>query len=61
MATRRGQQPLPGIGDEAYAGNVWAVGRRGHDVVLVQHDAGTPIDPRYLYWLLATAVRRLPG
>ncbi len=59
MRARRRGTPLPGIGDEAYAGRDWAVGRRGDHVVMVQ--LHTPVDPRNVYWLLATAIGRLPG
>jgi hypothetical protein len=62
MRYRRGGTPLPGIGDEAYAGDGWAVGRRGDDVVMVRlHDAADGIDPHTVYRLLATAVGHLPG
>jgi hypothetical protein len=58
-ARRRGQ-PLPGIGDEAFAGDGWAVGRRGDTVVSVALSGdGRRADPRNLHWLLATAVGRL--
>jgi hypothetical protein len=59
MRARRRGTALPGIGDEAYAGRDWAVGRRGDHVVMVQ--LHTPVDPRNVYWLLATAIGRLPG
>jgi hypothetical protein len=62
MRGRRKGVPLPGIGDEAYAGDGWAMARRGDRVVVVQlHPGATGIDPRYLAWLLSTAVSRLPG
>jgi hypothetical protein len=58
---RRRFQPLPGIGDEAYAGEHWAIGRRGRNVVMLQlHGDAKRIDPRNVYWLLSTAVSRLP-
>jgi hypothetical protein len=58
LAHRKGSR-LPGIGDEAYAGNGWAVACRGGVVVSVSA-RGRPVDPRNLHWLLATAVSRLP-
>jgi hypothetical protein len=62
MRTRRRNTPLPGIGDEAFTGENWAAGRRGDTVVLVQmHGPGRGADPRSVYWLLATAVGRLPA
>ena len=62
MRTRRGQAPLPGIGDEAYAGPNWAMARRGETLVAIQlHSAAAGTDPRHVYWLLATAVGRLPA
>ena len=62
MRGRRRGQPLPGIGDEAYAGDGWAMARRGDRVVLLQtHPVAAGADPRYLHWLLSTAVGRLPA
>lgn len=60
---RRGGQPLPGIGDEAYTGAGWAVARRGDTVVLLELSGPlrTSTDPRSLPWLLSTAVGRLPA
>ena len=59
---RRRFQALPGIGDEAYAGEHWAIGRRGRNVVMLQlHGDAKHIDPRNVYWLLSTAVSRLPA
>ena len=60
MRTGRRQQPLPGIGEEAYTGPGFAVARRGDTVVgvTVRGETVTP-DPRAVYWLLATAVGRL--
>ena len=61
MRMRRRFQPLPGIGDEAFAGENWAIGRRGRNVVMLQlHGDAKRIDPRNVYWLLSTAVSRLP-
>jgi hypothetical protein len=61
MRMRRRFQPLPGIGDEAFAGDNWAIGRRGRNVVMLQmHGDAKRIDPRNVYWLLSTAVARLP-
>jgi Predicted membrane protein (DUF2207) len=62
IATRRAGQALPGIGDEAYAGEHWAAARRGDTVVMVQlRGPAKQTDPRNLYWLLATAAARLPA
>lgn len=59
MRARARGGPLPGVGDEAYAGDGWAVARRGDDVVLVRvQGAAAAADPT---GLLATAVGRLPG
>jgi hypothetical protein len=61
MRLRGRAQPLPGIGDEAYTGEHWAIARRGQHVVVLQlHGDGTRVDPRNVYWLLSTAVSRLP-
>jgi hypothetical protein len=60
MFAHRGNPRLPGIGDEAYAGDKWAVACRGGVVVSVSARSGRPVDPRNLHWLLATAVSRLP-
>ncbi len=57
IRARRGQ-PLPGIGDEAYTGPGWAMARRG-DTVVGLTVPGRPVDPRAVYWLLATAVSRM--
>jgi Predicted membrane protein (DUF2207) C-terminal domain len=62
MRMRRRAQPLPGIGDEAYAGHSWAIGRRGSHVVMLHlYGDAKRIDPRNVYWLLSTAVSRLPA
>jgi hypothetical protein len=60
MRSGRRQQPLPGIGEEAYTGPGFAVARRGDTVVglTVRTETVVP-DPRAVYWLLATAVGRL--
>jgi hypothetical protein len=58
-ARRRGQ-PLPGIGDEAYTGDNWAIGRCGETVVLLNlTGTGRGQDPRSLYQLLSMAIERL--
>ena len=58
-ARRRGQA-LPGIGDEAFTGDGWAVGRHGDTVVTIAlSGAAKRTEPRNLHWLLATAVGRL--
>jgi hypothetical protein len=60
MMLHRGNRPLPGIGDEAYGGDRWAVGRTGDVVVSVSARSNPfPVDPRNLYWLLSLAVSRL--
>ena len=60
MRSARRQQPLPGIGEEAYTAPGFAVARRGDTVVGVTvRDATAAPDPRAVYWLLATAVGRL--
>jgi hypothetical protein len=60
-ARRRGR-PLPGIGDEAYTGDGWAAGRRGDTVImLILSEAGRRADPRNIWWLLSTAIGRLPA
>jgi hypothetical protein len=60
LRARRRGQPLPGIGDEAFAGDRWAIGRHGDTVVTIAlSGAGKRAEPRNLHWLLATAVGRL--
>jgi len=61
MRSRRGSgAPLPGIGDEAYTGEGWALGRRGDTVImLLTHGDGRRVPPGNLFWLLQTAVARL--
>ncbi|MEN3304739.1 MAG: hypothetical protein V7603_941 [Micromonosporaceae bacterium] len=62
IRSRRRSRPLPGIGDEAYTGDGWAVARRGDTVIMLQlHGQGRSANPTYLYWLLSTAVGRLPA
>jgi hypothetical protein len=62
MRMRRRYQAVPGIGDEAYAGEHWAIGRRGSNVLMLQlHGPGRQTDPRNVYWLLQTAVARMPA
>ena len=47
---RRRQQALPGIGDEAYAGDGWALARRGDTVVtLTVRGGGRGADPRSIH------------
>jgi hypothetical protein len=57
IRSRRRFPPLPGIGDEAYAGPGFAMARRGDTVLAVT--VRTAADPRAVPWLLATAVERL--
>jgi hypothetical protein len=57
MRARRRAQPLPGIGDEAYAGEGWALARRGDQVIALT--VRRAADPRAIHWLLATATSRL--
>jgi hypothetical protein len=60
MMLHRRNPTLPGIGDEAYGGNRWAVGRMGGVVVSVSaRNSSYPVDPRNLYWLLSVAMCRL--
>jgi|GEM_PF-1078439 len=56
---RRGQ-PLPGIGDEAFASDRWAVGRHGDTMVTIALSGdGRKAEARNVHRLLATAVGRL--
>jgi hypothetical protein len=60
MRIHRRNPPLPGLGDEAYGGDGWAVGRKGTIVVSVSaRTSPRPVDPRNLYWLLSLALSRL--
>jgi hypothetical protein len=60
MRIHRRNPPLPGLGDEAYGGDRWAVGRKGTIVVSVSaRTSPRPVDPRNLYWLLSLALSRL--
>jgi hypothetical protein len=62
IRSRRRSQALPGIGDEAYTGDGWAIARRGDTVIMLQlHGQARSANPTYLYWLLSTAVERLPA
>ena len=52
---------LPNIGDESYAGPDWVAARRGDVVLVLRLGPGAPgANPRFLPWLLHTAVGRLP-
>lgn len=52
---------LPNIGDEAYTGADWAAARRGDLLVMLRLGPGAAgADPRFLPWLLHTAIGRLP-
>jgi len=58
--SKHGAQPLPGIGDEAYTGDGWALARRGDTVIMLATQGdGKRIPPNNLWWLLQTAVARL--
>ncbi len=57
MRARSRAQPLPGIGEEAYAGEGWAMARRGDQVIALT--VRRAADPRAIHWLLATAASRL--
>ncbi len=59
MRARHRGQPLPGIGDEAYAGPGFAIARRGEVIVALNVRTRFPVDPRAVQWLLATAAGRL--
>lgn len=61
MRKRAGLTPLPGIGDEAYAGIGFVIGRCGDRVVRLRASPAGRVDPRQLGRLLATAVGRLPA
>jgi glutamine cyclotransferase len=62
IRSRRRAQVLPGIGEEAYTGDGWAIARRGDTVIMLQlHGQGRTANPTYLYWLISTAVGRLPA
>ncbi|MBL7498356.1 DUF2207 domain-containing protein [Frankia sp. CNm7] len=61
MRRHRGGAPLPGIGDEAYQGDRWAIARSGDLVVSVRAEGRAELPhPGNLPWLLSTAVSRLP-
>ncbi len=60
MRSRRKAQPLPGIGDEAYTAEGWALARRGDTVImLLTHGDGRRVPQANLFWLLQTAVARI--
>jgi hypothetical protein len=60
LRARRRGQPLPGIGDEAFAGEGWAVGRHGDTVVTIALSGnGKRAAAANVHWLLSTAVGRL--
>jgi hypothetical protein len=60
LRARKRGTPLPGVGDEAYGGNDWAVAKCGDWVVGLQlRGASRSVDPSGVHWLLSTAVGRL--
>jgi hypothetical protein len=62
IRSRRRFPSLPGIGDEAYTGDGWALGRRGDTVIMLNlHGPGRRANPNNIFWLLSTAVGRLPA
>ena len=54
----RGGQPLPGVGDEAYASGAGVVARRGQVVVSLAQRSPGPVNQAHLVWLLGLAVAR---
>ncbi|GIH15735.1 DUF2207 family protein [Rugosimonospora africana] len=62
MRARHRGQPLPGVGDEAYAGDTWLAARRGDVVVVLSLTGdGRRVGARALYPLLVQAIDRLPA
>jgi hypothetical protein len=60
-ARRSAGTALPNIGDESYAGPDWVAARHGDVVLVLRLGPGAPgANPRFLPWLLHTAVGRLP-
>ncbi len=58
IRTRRRSSAVPGIGDEAYAGNRWAISRRGENVIVLRvRGPARSAGPATLCRLLDTAVR----
>lgn len=59
---RRGGQPVPGLGEDAYAGPDWAMARRGNLLLTIKCDR-LPTNPTAMTHLLAVAVSRMgpPG
>jgi hypothetical protein len=59
---RRGARPMARVGEEAYAGDGWAIGRHGAVVVLLQQlnpDRWAAVGA--MPWLLDTALGRVPS
>jgi hypothetical protein len=55
------RHPLPGIGEEAYAGPKWVVGKRdGHVLSFYLHGSAVGTPTTSLAWLLGLALSRLP-
>lgn len=58
---RRGGRPLARVGEEAYAGEDWVVGRHGAVVLLLQQfEADSWAAEGAMPWLLDTALGRVP-
>jgi hypothetical protein len=50
--------PLPGVGEEAYTGPDWAIGRRGDTVVRLEVPVGGGMSPGLAAELLSLALSR---
>jgi hypothetical protein len=60
LRARKRGTPVPGVGDEAYAGPDWGVAKCGDWVIGLQlRGASRSTDPSGVHWLLANAVGRL--
>jgi hypothetical protein len=60
MRGARGGTKLPGIGDEAWQGPNWVVGRRGQTMLRLNLETGAQTSPQSLPTLLTKALSRLP-
>jgi len=56
---RRGGTPLPGVGDEAWSGQGWVLGRRGDTMIRLNLETGSAAATDALPGLLGTALGRI--
>jgi len=56
---RRSGTPLPGVGDEAWSGPSWVLGRRGATMIRLNLESQATVSPQALPGLLSLAISRV--